>query len=238
MADLKLARITALIGPQASGKSVISKLVYFFYEVLSSQYLSVEDRKNIDEFKCELSEKFKKWFPPSAWGDKKFSLKFEAKLFSVTIERRVVRKNSKEKIHIEFSEYFDRHYKELLSGVAQRSDSGKEEVAGGDVSPRVQMDLYWKIRESSERKLRKDLKESYFEQQFFVPAGRSFFTSIGKAVAAFEQGGILDPVTVQFGRLFASLRDSYSRRVWFQARDRVDAASRIALTQRLFGGGN
>jgi predicted ATPase len=36
-AHLRLTRMTVLIGPQASGKSVISKLMYFFYDILSRQ---------------------------------------------------------------------------------------------------------------------------------------------------------------------------------------------------------
>ena len=33
-ADVELANLTIIIGPQASGKSVISKLVYFFQETI------------------------------------------------------------------------------------------------------------------------------------------------------------------------------------------------------------
>ncbi|MBU7573795.1 MAG: AAA family ATPase, partial [Hydrogenophaga sp.] len=39
------------------------------------------------------------------------------------------------------------------------------------------------------------------------PAGRSFFTSIGKAIAAFEQGRVLDPLILQFGRLYTAYRE-------------------------------
>ena len=53
-----------------------------------------------------------------------------------------------------------------------------------------------------------ELKDNYFHAQTFVPAGRSFFTSMGKAVTAFERGGLLDPVTVAFGRLFTALREA------------------------------
>jgi hypothetical protein len=45
------------------------------------------------------------------------------------------------------------------------------------------------------------------DYQTFVPAGRSFFTSIGKAIAAFEQGQVLDPLILKFGRMYTSLRD-------------------------------
>jgi hypothetical protein len=61
------------------------------------------------------------------------------------------------------------------------------------------------------RKLERDLGENYFRSQTFIPAGRAFFTSIGRLVAGFEQAGSLDPVTVRFARLFAALRDRNTR---------------------------
>jgi predicted ATPase len=67
-AKIEFAPITILIGPQASGKSVISKLAYFFYDVPVKQVRAIEDGVEFEEFKSLLSEDFKKWFPPSAWG--------------------------------------------------------------------------------------------------------------------------------------------------------------------------
>ena len=47
--------------------------------------------------------------------------------------------------------------------------------------------------------------------QTFIPAGRAFFTSIGKAIAAFEQGRVLDSFILRFGRVYTSARDRPSR---------------------------
>lgn len=69
-ANIKLAKITVLIGPQASGKSVLSKLVYFFYEILEHQYRELEEGDSLEEYRATIAEKFKKWFPPSAWGNR------------------------------------------------------------------------------------------------------------------------------------------------------------------------
>jgi hypothetical protein len=49
------------------------------------------------------------------------------------------------------------------------------------------------------------LRSDYIEAQLFVPAGRSFFTNLGKAVAMFEFGSQLDDVTKMFGRRFTNL---------------------------------
>jgi len=42
--------------------------------------------------------------------------------------------------------------------------------------------------------------------QLFVPAGRSFFTSLAKAIPVFERSGMLDPITVRFGEFFLSAK--------------------------------
>jgi len=54
------------------------------------------------------------------------------------------------------------------------------------------------------KKITTDLKGEFLRSQTFVPAGRAFFTSIGRLVAGFEQAGSLDPVTIKFARLFAN----------------------------------
>ena len=61
-AEIQLAQLTVLIGPQASGKSVISKLVYFFYDILNRQFSDLEDEQTLEEFRSALSDEFKKWF--------------------------------------------------------------------------------------------------------------------------------------------------------------------------------
>jgi predicted ATP-binding protein involved in virulence len=84
------------------------------------------------------------------------------------------------------------------------------------------------------------LGKDYVDIQTFVPAGRSFFTSIGKAVAAFEQGGLLDPVTVTFCRIFARMRErwvSRYRALYNVTRhNRFYVSKRNSLMQQFFGG--
>jgi len=63
------------------------------------------------------------------------------------------------------------------------------------------------LERSIREDLRQTLKDEFVSSQIFIPAARSFFTSIGKAIAAFENSNILDPVTVLFGRMY-SARDT------------------------------
>jgi hypothetical protein len=73
--------------------------------------------------------------------------------------------------------------------------------------------------------------------QTFIPAGRAFFTSIGRLVAAIEQGSSLDPVTVKFAKLFAALRErSRLRFIPRNAGNETYLKNRTSVMNQLFGG--
>lgn len=229
-ADFNFAKIAVLIGPQASGKSIISKLVYFFYEILSLQLQAIEDAKSLDAFKSDISDEFCKWFPPSAWGRRKFIIRFEAGPYTVALNRSAAKRAlAKSRVLIKFSSYFEQEYSRLLK-VANSKQRSKDTA---DVDFGRDIDLFWRIRNAAERQLKKDMGPEFCESQLFVPAGRSFFTSLGKAIAAFE-GGILDPVTVRFGKSYASIRE----RGWrYDLRFGQKAPHRFSyLAEKFFGG--
>ena len=58
-AELQLGQLTVLIGPQASGKSVISKLIYFFYDMAIRQYRELEDGETLEQFRGLVAEDLK-----------------------------------------------------------------------------------------------------------------------------------------------------------------------------------
>ena len=73
-ATMSLGRLTVIIGPQASGKSVLCKLSYFFIELLEDQNRYIAEGRRLDYFKDFIKEKFSQWFPISAWGNKNLLL--------------------------------------------------------------------------------------------------------------------------------------------------------------------
>src|SRR6267378_92901 len=93
-AALDITNITLLIGPQASGKSVISKLIYFFYEIAGTFYVGVDDLLPFIRYERAVLDKFREWFPPAAWGGRRFRIEFTAGTFTVQIARRNLRSAS------------------------------------------------------------------------------------------------------------------------------------------------
>lgn len=230
--EIELSSLTILIGPQASGKSVICKLMYFFYDVISLKALIAEDDKSWKLFSSLIVEEFKKWFPHQTWGRGRFVITFTAGQIILTISRTVSANRPAKNVRLTTSDFFKSHVEKYIQFVlnAQKKRIGS--------SPRLLENAY-RIDSLARSNFFRDIGKEYFPNQIFVPAGRSFFTSIGKAVAAFEQSGLLDPVTVSFGRLFTLLRDrglSYVRFSPSKDADRIIAAQRSRLANNLFGG--
>ncbi|PDT64732.1 hypothetical protein CO683_36275 [Bradyrhizobium ottawaense] len=230
-AEIRLSRLTVLIGPQASGKSVISKLVYFFNDIAIRQYRELEEGETLDQFEKLVAEDFKKWFPPSAWGPRKFEISFRAGTYFVKIVRKGTKKKemTTDAVTVNFSPWFRDEYTAVLKVV-------KEDLADRG-RPDMPPDRFWRVRVAARERFQKELSTDYVNWQLFVPAGRSFFTSVGKAIAAFEYSGMLDPLTVRFGRLFTSIRDSRQRRVLRGRRPtEQQQRQRNEMMKQLFGG--
>lgn len=229
-ASIVVSPLTVLIGPQASGKSVISKLLYFFIKTIHSVLNDAENHKGFESFRVETEEMFCRWFPPSAWGSGKFSIRYEAGPIEIVVKRRRSRSALSEKVAVKFSDYLENFYHWMIDQVTELK--ARRERAKPDAA-RYSWEISYRAQTVGRNRLIKDLDGNFVEYQMFVPAGRSFFTSIGKAVAAFEHGGLLDPVTVQFGRLFAALRD---HRTYVPEVPKEELQVRETLMQQLFGG--
>lgn len=205
-AELDLADLTVLIGPSASGKSVLSKLVFFFNSILIDQFVVMEEKKGIDYLKEHLKEKFKDWFPVDAWGGEKFCIAFEAGDYQIRLTRIEYRGKLGENMRIWFSPFFERQYDAALKSLKNIDNDN-------DVVDVQSMEPFWRVRSAAIESLQKALSRDFHELQTFIPAGRSFFTSVGKSIAAFEHGRILDPLIVRFGRIYASLKERGSARL-------------------------
>jgi len=234
--ELDVAPVMVLIGPQGSGKSVTTKLLYFFYDQLNRLTQCAEKGVDLSDFKKEAARQFRSWFPPSAWGPGRFNITFSAGPFSARVLRRQSRGTVTDDVAITFSDYFYEHYEALLSSL---SNTRNDDLASSSHEIRKSFDRIWAVRETFEKKISQDLGSQYVSSQIFVPAGRAFFTSIGRLVAAFDQGSSIDPVTLRFAKFFAALRDRGGM-PWFRSSaerdDRESRATRKSVMNQLFGG--
>lgn len=201
-ADFELGPITVLIGPQASGKSILCKLSYFFIDILQQQARLISDGVTFDSYKNFIKERFHEWFPLSAWGDALFVIEFKAGNCEIRLSRTSYRSVPSDNFRLWTSESLKSHYAGLLR---IKSNSSKQSKISDDD---FDFELMMTVHDAARKDLSKLLGDDFISGQLFVPAGRSFFTSIGKAVSAFEHGRILDPLILSFGRIYAQLRDN------------------------------
>lgn len=229
----KLEPINIIIGAQGSGKSITAKLFYFFSELPRMAIEAAAQEENMEQFKKSICKKFYIWFPASAWGNGRFNIGYVAGDFNVRVLRRLKGNKPSEEISIKFSDSFSNFYK-YLSEMSKKESKSKElsEFESLDIA----MEWNFRFRDLAMSRLSKSLGSEFLYQQTFIPAGRAFFTSIGRLVAGFEQAASLDPVTITFARMFASIRDISARRVLFKRPDNEYNKNRKNIMKRLFGG--
>ncbi len=73
---IEVKQINILIGPQASGKSIIAKLLYYFKNFIFEIVNAAEELKTKRDLDKEYKQKFKEYFPPSSWSNKEFKIKY------------------------------------------------------------------------------------------------------------------------------------------------------------------
>jgi hypothetical protein len=236
-ASFELAPVNVIIGPQGSGKSVTTKLFYFFSDILSNFVNCAEKGETIEEYKKVLSRQFSIWFPPSAWGGNRFNINYASGDFSVRLLRRYGQGKVKDDVSVTFSEWFSDFYNRTCELFRTSRLSDELEFDAG-VQFREVLDRNLRIRELTSKRLANELGKEYLAQQTFIPAGRAFFTSIGRLVAGIEQATSLDPVTIKFARLFANLKDRNFHRTTYRfsrlGKEFVDKRSQFM--GKLFGG--
>jgi hypothetical protein len=201
-----LSPVNIIIGPQGSGKSVTTKLFYFFTDMLSNSLQAAERGDTYEQFKKHLARQFAMWFPSSAWGSGRFNLSYVAEPFTARVLRRVKKGELTDEVAVTFSDWFADTYDWMRDQFQAGADSSELDL-DTDLAVVDVIDRAFRTREQITRRFSQQLGANYLSQQTFIPAGRAFFTSIGRLVAGIEQAGSLDPVTIKFAKLFANLRD-------------------------------
>jgi len=228
-ATLSFGRLTVIVGPQASGKSILCKLAYFFIDILEDQWQSINSGDSIKGYESAIKNRFLKWFPVQAWGGKKFNITFVAGEIKISITRKIYAGKVSDDIRIKLSANLIEQYSLVLNRVSKLKNPSNPSDPNLDFG----WERDWEVRKISVNSIATLAGADAVSGQIFVPAGRSFFTSVGKAVTAFDHSGLLDPLTVQFGRIFAAYRDHGG--VYVNNRDK-GVTNLIEILEGILGG--
>ena len=103
--DCSLGKLTIFIGPQAEGKSLLAKLVDFFYESLSTAIYH-DDYKSL---KGHIRNRFLRTFPKRIWENDNFAISFFISSYLITIEY------AQKRLYIRFNPTLEKDVKKFFS---------------------------------------------------------------------------------------------------------------------------
>ncbi len=93
-AEIELGKFTILIGPQASGKSVLSKLIYFCYGLLNRQFRHIEDGATLESCEGWVVVGLKNLVAPPPRGAQRLVLAFRPARSKLTFAGEGIQVNS------------------------------------------------------------------------------------------------------------------------------------------------
>lgn len=200
------ARVTAIIGPQASGKSVSAKLLFFFRSVWTELLYVYEGDPSPDDRKDRIKAEFRRFFPTETWGDEVFVLQYEVGEYKVQLRRSPSRGRPSEGLILSLPPFVE----ELLS-LSKRLIAEAVSTAN---QAAFSYGAHYGVWKKIEPLIKERLGSGYFGTQLFIPAGRAFFSNIENNIFSFlsHSEKNLDPFLARFGSYFGYMKSGGLRR--------------------------
>lgn len=190
--------INVLIGPQGSGKSVTAKLLYFFKSFFNEIGKSIDSEESKRELDKRQKENFINFFPKESWPKNNFKIVYYINETNITI--------SKVNNNLSF-EYSENIKKMISKGRKIFFDEKKKLIENPKLSS---FSLKRKSMEKFNECLRDEISPIASFDQYFVPAGRSFFANIQKSIFSFlSDNRSIDPFLIEFGSFYENIKRIY-----------------------------
>ncbi len=195
-ADFNVKKFNVIIGKQATGKSTLTRLIHFFRESLKECLNSVAFHGNLNFEKIFINNLYS-YFPGYLWENQKFNINY--KIEDVEIEL----SNNISTLQITVNETF----KELLLITKKFYKEIKAVKKDPFLFSRFDLIRWYLNPENKLNKFKKSFYKIYVEENFYIPAGRSFFLTIRANTYTLSYISELkklnlDPTLHQFGILF------------------------------------
>jgi AAA15 family ATPase/GTPase len=187
-ADFEVGRFTVFIGSQASGKSIVTKLLYFCREFLIESFFVITVRKKeLNQLNEIAWNNFKQIFPEYTLEGQSFNIRYNLNNFEINLE-----KNNND-FYLTYSSYLQKTYEDIIARSQQHP-----------------LD-----REFLEDIVEIELKENNIEtgtNTLFISASRSFFAMIQNNIFSLLARDIeVDYFVKQFGLHYESHKRHYNQ---------------------------
>ena len=187
--ELDLSSVVVLIGPQASGKSVTVKLLFFFKSFFGEIFKSISNQESKKELDKRQIDKFALYFPKEAWPKDNFKITYAVNDSFISIER-----SAGNQLKLDYSDTIKRLFTKgrQLQQLEQKRFL-QDPTATGFPSNKA-------FRDKFDKFVKDEISEQWAFDQVFVPAGRSFFANLQSAIFGFlSENKTLDPFLIEFG---------------------------------------
>ena len=233
---LEIKQINILIGPQASGKSIIAKLLFYFKNFIFEIISAAEDDKTKRDFDKDFKLKFEEYFPSSSWGNKNFKIRYSIDKEYIEISRKKSRERNKIPVTLSYSELYKNKFTQLRGFIKQQKiKEAKQEM---QISLHSQIDFSYDIGRVFLSEISEDLSGIAAFSQLYIPAGRSFFANLKSSIFTFlSESNSVDPFLIQFGTYYEKIKNPIRLNMLFQNVDNVELNKEMAfLNKRILCG--
>lgn len=193
--DFEFKSINILIGPQGTGKSITVKLLYFFKNFINEIIKSIENEIDKRELDKNQKETFINFFPKETWNKTNFNIVYSNEKYEISIS------NINNKLNFTYSD----NLKKILGKCRKINIDEKRKL---EENRKIQtFRLKREINEKLHNCIREELGEISTYEQFFIPAGRSFFANIQSSIFSFlSDNRSLDPFLIEFGAFYENFK--------------------------------
>ncbi len=205
---IEVAPITVFIGPQATGKSIVSKLLYFFREVILKLDEFAAEGASAALCKDAAERRFTRYFPPSAWGEGVATIAYARGEHRLTISVTEWEADEEQEARLgwgkTFRELFAEHEKRIGAVLQKPTDDSDEESELHNIAMNFSFSIEQWLGASG----------VIFPQ--FIPAGRAFFSQVQATIfRTLEADAEIDPFLISFGAMLERSRNQLRRRGFY-----------------------
>lgn len=197
--DFEFNSINVLIGPQGSGKSITVKLLYFFKNFTHEIIKSIENQESKRDLDKKQKDAFITFFPKESWSKDNFSISYKFNETEIFIK----------KINNKLSFDYSNNLKKIQNKGKKIYNDEKIKLSENKkiANFRIKREINDKIINC----IKNELGDIATYDQFFIPAGRSFFANIQNSIFSFlSDNRSLDPFLIEFGSFYENLKSLYN----------------------------
>lgn len=205
--EMPIRRLNVLIGEQASGKSLLAKLVYFFKNIDDVFFKSVFEGMTYHSFLEELERKFLDYFPMKYWNlNQDFSIEFMTQgKYKIVLEY----KSTAKKTLFNFYDGFELLYVDCLKVYISNKETSWESNLKRSFNDIAQI----VSKQEIEERIQAEGISNFLETSLFIPAGRSFYSLLeNNSFLLLGNNHInIDPTMKDFGTFLQTTKDFINR---------------------------